>query len=124
MRLVDSSAWAEMIMKTPLGLRIRMMVPERDQWVVPTLVQFELARWLARTVPEDQAEEVLAFTLKCIVVPLDGGLALSAARTARDHKLAVADAIIYAATLATGAELITCDAHFEGLPRVVYLPKP
>ena len=35
----------------------------------------------------------------------------------------MADAIIYATALAMGADLLTCDAHFAKLPRVVYLAK-
>lgn len=33
------------------------------------------------------------------------------------------DAIVYATALAYGADLLTCDAHFEGLPDVVFFRK-
>ncbi len=36
---------------------------------------------------------------------------------------ATADAIVYATALAHGAELLTCDAHFEGLANVIYIRK-
>jgi predicted nucleic acid-binding protein len=39
------------------------------------------------------------------------------------HKLATADAIIFATARARGATLLTCDAHFEGLPGVDFMPK-
>jgi predicted nucleic acid-binding protein len=39
-------------------------------------------------------------------------------------KLATADAIVYATALAHGAELLTCDRHFENLPGVLFVPKP
>jgi hypothetical protein len=39
------------------------------------------------------------------------------------HKLATADAIIYATALAHGADLLTCDRRFEGLDRVLYVAK-
>lgn len=35
----------------------------------------------------------------------------------------ISDAIVYATALARGVELLTCDVHFEGLPRVVLFPK-
>ncbi len=38
-------------------------------------------------------------------------------------KLAMADAIIYATAIDSGADLLTCDAHFAELPRVVYQAK-
>ena len=33
------------------------------------------------------------------------------------------DAIVYATTVKHGAELLTCDAHFKGLPGAVLFPK-
>jgi predicted nucleic acid-binding protein len=39
------------------------------------------------------------------------------------HKLATADAIVYATARLRDAELLTCDRHFEALPDVIYLPK-
>jgi predicted nucleic acid-binding protein len=41
----------------------------------------------------------------------------------RRHKLATADAIIYATALASGADLLTCDRHFAALPEVRYVAK-
>ena len=34
-----------------------------------------------------------------------------------------ADAIIFATAQAHGAQLLTCDAHFDGLPGVMLVPK-
>jgi predicted nucleic acid-binding protein len=61
---------------------------------------------------------------KCVVVPLDTHIALLAAELHRQHKLATADAIVYATAQAGGAELLTCGSHFAELPGVVYLKKP
>ena len=61
--------------------------------------------------------------MKCQVVPLDTATALLAADLHRQHKLATADAIVYATALQKGAELLTCDAHFQGLPGVVWFQK-
>jgi predicted nucleic acid-binding protein len=58
-----------------------------------------------------------------VVTPLDTTLALKAAEVASAHALAMADAIIYATALESGADLLTCDAHFADLPGVVYLAK-
>lgn len=123
MRLVDTSAWIEKFAGTPLGLRLDQEFPRADECVVPTLVQLELAKWLTRERSANLARRVIAYTRFCIVVPLDTRLALQAADLCRRHKLATADAAIYATALATSAELLTCDAHFEGLPSVLYFPK-
>jgi threonine aldolase len=58
------------------------------------------------------------------VVSLDAGLAQQAAEVGLTHRLALADSIVYATALAYDADVITSDAHFEGLPLVTYLPRP
>jgi predicted nucleic acid-binding protein len=58
-----------------------------------------------------------------VVVPLASTIALLAADAHREHELATADAIVYATARHAGAELLTCDAHFEGLPDVALFPK-
>ena len=41
----------------------------------------------------------------------------------RAHKLATADAVIFATAQQRGATLLTCDAHFQGLPGVTLIEK-
>jgi predicted nucleic acid-binding protein len=83
----------------------------------------ELAKWLSREVGEDKADRVIAFTETCVVADLDTVVALSAAELCTRHKLATADAIVYATALAREAELLTCDRHFENLPSVRFVAK-
>jgi predicted nucleic acid-binding protein len=123
MRLVDSSAWIEWLIGSDVGDVLAVDLPERTQWLVPTIVQFELAKWLTREISEDKADQVIAFTQTCVVADLDTATALSAVDLSNRHKLATADAIIYATALANDADLLTCDRHFEGLPRVRYISK-
>lgn len=123
MRLFDTSAWIEKLVGSPLGLALDKELPPREACVVPTIVQLELAKWLAREMSEEMADLVIAYTQKCVVVPLDTGIALAAANLCREHQLATADAIVYATGRWHGADLVTCDAHFEGLPGVVYFAK-
>lgn len=123
MRVVDTSAWIEWLIGSPLGRRIEKAIPVRTQCVVPTLVQLELSKWLMRELDEDRTDQMLAYTQKCIVVPLDTRIALRAAECCRQHKLATADAVVYATALERGADLLTCDAHFEKLPGVAYFRK-
>jgi predicted nucleic acid-binding protein len=123
MVLVDTSAWIEWLIASPTGQAVAARLPGQDDWLVPTIVQLELAKWLARELGEDRADQVIAFSLLCRIAPLDTGIALAAAELCARHRLATADAIIYATALAHGAELLTCDAHFEGLEGVSYLVK-
>jgi predicted nucleic acid-binding protein len=123
MRLVDTSAWIEWLVGSDTSARIARELPEQDQWLVPTIVQLELAKWLTREVGEDKADQVIAFTGTCIIAELDTPIALSAADLCFKHKLATADAIVYATALAYGADLLTCDKHFDGLNDVRYVAK-
>jgi predicted nucleic acid-binding protein len=122
-RVVDTSAWIEWLTGSALGKALGKQFPARPQCIVPTIVQLELSKWLVREVGEEQADEVIAYTQKCEVVPLDTTIALLAADLHREHKLATADAIVYATAQHHRAELLTCDAHFEGLPDIVFVPK-
>ena len=123
MRLVDTSAWIEWLIDSEYGGPVAAELPQRDEWIVPTIVQLELAKWLTREVGEDKADQAIAFTETCFVIALDTTLALSAAEVSGRHKLATADAIIYATAAAHGADILTCDAHFEGLPGVRLIAK-
>ncbi len=123
MILVDTSAWIEWLIDSATGARVAARIPEQADWLVPTMVQLELAKWLTREADEDKADQVIAFTQVCNVVPLDTEIALAAAEACRAHKLATADAIIFATARAHGATVLTCDAHFEGLPDIMLIEK-
>ena len=123
LRVVDTSAWIEWLTGSALGKRLGKLFPDKPQCIVPTIVQLELSKWLVRELGEYEADQVIAYTQKCVVVPLDTGIALLAADLHREHKLATADAIVYATARRQGAALLTCDAHFEGLPDVALFDK-
>jgi uncharacterized protein with PIN domain len=62
MRLIDTSAWIEWLIASPAGKSVEAALPKRTDWLVPTIVQLELAKWLAREVGEDKTDQVVAFT--------------------------------------------------------------
>jgi predicted nucleic acid-binding protein len=121
MRLVDTSAWIEVLSGSAVGKSLAEEMPERSQWLVPTMVQMELAKWLTRKVGDDGADQVVAFTETCMISDMDTAIALSAAELCARHKLSMADAVIYATARAYCADLLTCDQHFENLPGVTFV---
>lgn len=123
MRVVDTSAWVEWLVGSALGKRMSAEFPAQAACVVPTIVQLELTKWLLREADEDRADQMIAHTQTCVVVSLDTPIALLAAEMHQRYKLATADAIVYATAQSQGADLLTCDAHFEGLPGVAYFRK-
>lgn len=118
LRVIDTSAWIEWLTGSALGKKLGKEFPEKAHCIVPTIVQLELSKWLVRETGEEQADRVIAYTQKCVVVPLDTPIALLAADLHRVHKLATADAIVYATAKQQGGDLLTCDGHFDGLPGV------
>lgn len=123
MRLVDTSVWIEWLLGSTAGRAATAELPDREEWLVPTIVQFELAKWLTRELREGTADQVIALTRTCIVAELDTRTAVWAADLSARHKLTTADALIYATALAQGADLLTCDNHFKGLAHVRFIPK-
>lgn len=124
MRVVDTSVWIEWLINSPLKDKLSQVFPDQQQCLVPTIVQLELNKWLTREVGENEADQVIAYTQNCVIASLDTKIALLAADLHRQYKLATADAIVYATALANNADLLTCDAHFEGLPHVIFIKKP
>lgn len=123
MQLVDSSAWIEVLLGSTTGRTLLGRLPQKGEWIVPTLVQYEIHKWLARSVSTDRASEFISYSSKCVVVDLDSDIAVGASEVSRLHRLSTADAIIYATALQREANLLTCDAHFQNLPKVLYVPK-
>lgn len=121
--VVDSSFWIEWLSaKKPWPSDVQTL-PDRTDIIVPTIVQFEVIKWLWREASEGHADSFLSFSMLCDVVPLDTSLAVYAAEVSRLHKLAMADAIVYATALQKNATLLTFDAHFHGLENASLLNK-
>ena len=82
-----------------------------------------LSKWLVRELGEEESDQVIAYTQRCVVVPMDTTIALLAADLHREHRLATADAIVYASARRQRSKLLTCDAHFKSLPDVLLFAK-
>jgi predicted nucleic acid-binding protein len=121
--LIDTSIWIEWITDGNLASQVQHYLKKLENIIVPTIVQFELYRWLCRERDIDTAISIIAITEQCMVIPLDTTLALFAGDIAIEHKLAMADAIVYATAVQSGALLITCDKHFSQLKDVKYYSK-
>ena len=123
MKLADTCIWIELLLDSTTGRHYRRMFDKPEQLLVPTLVQYELRRWVLRERGEDAADQVIAATRNCRVVALDEATALHAAALALQFKLATIDALIYASALRHQATLVSCDAHFAAVPGVAFRAK-
>lgn len=119
--LVDSSGWLEYITGDEKADAFGAVFQGSAQVLVPTIVVYEVFKILLLRAGKTEANLFLSEALRRTVVDLTETLALAAASCSIDRKLPMADAIIYATAQAHGAELITSDTHFAGLPGVTVL---
>ena len=123
MKLLDTCIWIEAFAGTPAGVRYQPLLASPQDLVVSTMVIFELRKWLLRNLTEPAADQIMVILHSTSIVAPDESTALHAAELCVAHKLHALDALIYATALSANAELVTCDAHFKGLPGVSYHPK-
>lgn len=123
MNLVDSSGWLEYFTGESLATKYASYLEKTTELLVPSLVLYEVYRWIKRHRGEEEALKYTAKMSEVRVIPLDDSLALYAADVALEHRLALADSVVYATALAHHAKLITSDADFKNLPKVTYIPK-
>jgi len=120
--VLDSSGWIELLADDGRGHLFEAALGQ-DQLLVPALVRYEVGRYALANGGSVFHELALRVLSKFPGIAMDSQLADAAARLAQQHKLATADAIIYATARHCGAELWTQDAHFKGLPGVRYFAK-
>ena len=120
MIVIDSCGWIAYLAgdaRCQAFARLLDRPPERV--VVPTLVLFEVCRWVARERSDTAALEIAGLLQSRRIEPLQPQVAVRAVWLARAHKLAAADALIYAHAQCLNAPLATSDAAFAGLPGVI-----
>lgn len=76
---------------------------------------------IRRDLSEEQAVEAVSSMRRAEIVPVDESLALEAADISLEHRLAMADSIVYATALRHGVEVVTKDDDFAGLPGAVVI---
>ena len=121
MRVVDSSGWLEFLTDGPLAARYASYLEELDDVLTPTVVVFEVYKWIKRERSEEEALIAAAQIEKTRIVPLTTTVALTAADLGLEHRLAMADSIVYSTALLHQAELVTSDRDFASLPGVEYV---
>ncbi len=123
MILVDTCGWIEWLTEGALADSFASYMKDPAELLVPTTVQYELYKWVKRESDESTALNTIALADDSLIVPLTTDIALVAADLSLSHKLAFADAVIYASARKYDVELVTSDDHFEDLPGVTYFPK-
>lgn len=121
--LLDSSAWIECLDDGPNTRHFGPILRKLPDLIVPAIVLTEVRKAVLRQRSKEKAQAVTDSMLSAIVVDLDPALATRAADLFIQHKLPLADSLIYATALAHKATVWTQDAAFKGLPHAKYFPK-
>jgi len=116
--LVDSSGWLEYLTADEKADAFGAYLQGTAQVLVPTVVLYEVVKILLLRGSKSDVDLFLSEALRRHVVNLTDTIALAAASLSIDHRLPMADAIIYATARHYNAQIVTSDAHFGGLPGV------
>ena len=124
MNVVDSSGWLEFFADGPNASFFAPAIQKPAELLVPTVSIYEVFKRILQRKEETDALRAVAAMQQGSVLPLDEGLALSAARLSLDAKLPLADSIMLASAKTAGATLWTQDKDFEGMNGVNYIEAP
>jgi predicted nucleic acid-binding protein len=123
MNVLDSSAWLEYIIDSPLADTFEPIIFNAAELIIPTITIYEVTKKLLLTTSAENAQK-LAFQMQSgRVVSLTAEISIAAASLAITHNLPMADSIIYTTSMIYDAVLWTTDSHFENLPAVRYFSK-
>jgi predicted nucleic acid-binding protein len=123
MNIIDTSLWIEFFAGTPLDESIVNVIGISDEMFVPSICLYEVRKKFLNDNDPDTAVAVIDIMKNGIVINLDSEIALLASDMSKQHKLPMADSIIYATAELYDAEIYTQDKHFENLDRVHYFSK-
>jgi len=121
--VVDSSGWIEYFVDGANARFFSPAIEDAPQLLVPSISVFEVYRHVLRERGADDALRAAAALRTGQQIELDADLALTAAEVALEHRLPMADAIIYATAQMHGAVVWTQDSDFKGLEGVKYRAK-
>lgn len=120
MNLVDTSGWIEYFCDGPNAAFFASAVEDEARLVVSVICIFEAAKRIRAELGESVVLRAIAQMKEGHVAPVTEAIALSAAVISAEHRLPMADSLIYATAKAWGATLWTQDDHFRLLPGVKF----
>ena len=123
MNVIDSSGWLEYFADGPNATFFAPAIEDIDNLIVPSITLFEVYK---RALVQRNIEAARASILRMTegrVITLNEQLAVEAAQFSWQHKLSLADSIIYATARFSQSILWTQDADFKDLIGVQYREK-
>lgn len=123
MNILDTSLWIEFFAGSPLDKSILDVLSAYEEVCIPVICLQEIRKKFLNDNDPEKAVIAIDIMKKGLVINIDCEIALLASDMSKQHKLPMADSIIYASAVLYNAQLYTQDKHFENLDRVHYFPK-
>ena len=124
MNVIDSSGWIEYFLDSRQADFYSLAAESPLTLIVPSVSLYEVHRFLSRTATPEFRDGSLAVMRRAQVIDLTDARSIAASLAAQDHKLAMADAIMYSIAQEFKATFWTQDVDYQGLPGVRYQARP
>jgi len=123
MNIVDSSLWIEYFLENDIDQSIIDTIKDANNLYIPVISLYEVYKKFLSIGDSEKANIAVVIMQNAAVIGINPQLAVLAAQLGKQHKLPMADSIIYATAVLCDADLYTQDKHFENLDRVHYFTK-
>jgi predicted nucleic acid-binding protein len=123
MNIVDSSLWIEYFLENGIDQSIIDAINDTGNLCVPVISLYEVYKKFLSIGNSERANIAVDIMQNATVIGINPQLAVLAAQLGKQHRLPMADSIIYATAELYDAEIYTQDKHFENLDRVRYFSK-
>jgi predicted nucleic acid-binding protein len=121
--VIDASGWLEYFSDGNQADFFTVPINDIKNLLIPSICAYEVFKHMSLERGEDDALRAIGFMSLGKEIDLNRAIAVSATQISLEHKLAMADSIIYASAQAYHATLWTLDEHFKDLPGVQYIEK-
>lgn len=120
--LIDSWAWIEFFKGSEAGRDVKGYIDDDQDIIISTINLAEVYRWILRYYNENVAEEKRrAMKERCILINVDEGIAINAAKIKHNLKWGLGDSIVYATAKRESSKVVTGDSDFKGMEDVIFL---
>jgi predicted nucleic acid-binding protein len=120
--LLDSWAWIEYYRGSALGEKVRLIIEGSEEAYVSTINIAEAYRWFLSSYGPREAElERKTVKERCLIAPVDEGIAVEAAKVRHGVKLSLGDSIILATARKFAAKVVTGDKELKGMKDVLFV---
>ncbi len=123
MNIIDSSLWLEYFAGTLKNELVYELIETPQKQLLLVICIYEVYKRMLIEKDETAALHTTSFMQNANVIDLTSHIVVFAAKLSKQHKLPMADSIIYATAKIYNAEIFTQDKHFENLLQVHYYPK-